>query len=161
MPEKSADLPLSCNLIDYSVLHLHTEVKNDKKFSQPLSIRPDVRFDIGKREYKTFLYCSYAIDGFEFSCGIEGSFEYSEPIEGKNFISAWWNASTMLYGIMRGVFSTTSAQAIHVAKFLPAVMLINIIKRRIGELAKQTPAEKPDQPKQVEEPLAVEGQEKR
>lgn len=159
MPEKSADLPLNCNLIDYSVLHLHTEVKNDRGFSRPLSIKPDVRFDIGKREYKTFLYCSYAIDGFEFSCGIEGSFEYSEPIEGKNFVNAWWNASTMIYGIMRGVFSTTSAQAIHVAKFLPAVMMINIIKHRVEELAKQKPDDKPDQQKQIEEPAEVKGQE--
>ena len=161
MQEKSADLPLSCKLIDYSVLHLHTEVKTDKNFSLPLSITPDIRFDIGKNEYRVFVKCVYGIDGFAFSCGIEGSFEYSEPIEGKNFVNAWWNASTMIYGIMRGVFTTTSSQAIHVAKFLPSVMMINEIKRRVGELVKQAPAEKPDQPNQIEEPPAVESHDKK
>ena len=157
MPEKSADLPLNCNLTEYSILHLHTEVKNDRNFTQPLSIKPDIRFDVGKKEYKAFVYCSYAVEGFAFSCGIEGVFEYSEPIEGKNFVNAWWNASTMIYGIMRGVFSATSAQAIHVTKFLPAVMMINEIKRRVEELAKQAPTEKSDQPKQIEEPPAADG----
>lgn len=161
MQEKSADLPLSCKLIDYSVLYLHAEVKTDKNFSLPLSITPDIRFDIGKNEYRVFVKCVYGIDGFAFSCGIEGSFEYSEPIEGKNFVNAWWNASTMIYGIMRGVFTTTSSQAIHVAKFLPSVMMINEIKRRVEELAKQAPAEKPDQPNQIEESLAVESHDKK
>lgn len=161
MPEENTNMPLSCKLIDYSVLHLHTEVKTDKKFSLPLSITPDIRFDIGKNEYRAYVKCVYGIDGFAFSCGIEGTFEYHEPIGNKNFINAWYNACTMIYGIMRGVFTTTSSQAIHVAKFLPAVMMINEIKRRVEELAKQAPAEKPDQPKQIEETPAAEGQDKK
>lgn len=160
MPEKSADLPLNCNLIKYSVLHLHTEVKTDQNFSLPLSVTPDIRFDVGKKEYRAFVKCVYGIDGFAFSCAIEGTFEYSEPIDGKNFVNAWWNACTMIYGIMRGVFTTTSSQAIHVAKFLPAVMMINEIKRRVAELAKQAPVEKPDQPKRIE-PSATENQEQK
>lgn len=134
-------LPLSCELIEYSILHLQALVGDEKTEAIPLSIRPDIRFEIGKREYRAFVHCKYSIENFAFSCGIEGDFKFGEEISNKNMIMAWYNACTMLYGIMRGIFSTSVNQAIHKSYFLPSVMMINEIQKRINCLLQKQPKE--------------------
>ena len=136
--ESTSVVPLSCELLGYSVLHLHASVQ-DKDDKIQNSIRPDIRFELGKREYKAFVLCNYAIENFVFNCGIEGDFRFGEAVSNENMINAWFNACTMLYGIMRGVFSTSVNQAIHKSLFLPSVMMINEINKRINEILKMKP----------------------
>lgn len=138
MSERPADLPLSCEIKDYSVLHIWTEVKQSDEGEKAISIRPEVRITIGERDYKAFILCNYEIDKFKFECAIEGSFRFGEPISNTNAGNAWTNACTMLYGIMRGLFSTAVSQAIHKSYYLPSVMMANFVNRRIEEQKKQS-----------------------
>lgn len=138
--ESTSAVPLSCELLGYSVLHLHASVQ-EKDEKIPNYIRPDIKFELGNREYKAFVLCNYAVENFVFNCGIEGDFRFGEAISNENMINAWFNACTMLYGIMRGVFSTSVNQAIHKSLFLPSVMMINEINNRIKEILKMKPGE--------------------
>ena len=133
----ATELPLSCELIGYSVLHIWTEVKDKDEGPKPVVIRPEVRIDLGKREYEAFILCNYEIDRFKFECAIEGTFRFGEDLTNANVGNAWTNACTMLYGVVRGIFSTAVAQAIHKTYFLPSVMMSNFINKRLAELKKE------------------------
>ena len=135
----ATELPLSCELVDYSVLHIWTEVKDKDEGLKPIAIRPEVRVDLSKkpRDYKAFILCNYEIDRFKFECAIEGTFRFGEDLTNANVGNAWTNACTMLYGVVRGIFSTAVAQAIHKTYFLPSVMMSNFINKRLAELKKE------------------------
>lgn len=133
----TTEMPLSCELVDYSVLHIWTEVQDKPEDPKPIAIRPEVRVNFGKREYKAFILCNYEIDRFRFECAIEGSFRYGEALTNANVGNAWTNACTMLYGVVRGIFSTAVTQAIHKTYFLPSVMMANFINKRLSELKKE------------------------
>lgn len=137
MSDKPADLPLSCEIKDYSVLHVWTEVKNADEGEKPISIRPEIRVTMDERDYKAFILCNYEIEKFKFECAIEGTFKFGEPLSNANIGNAWTNACTMLYGIMRGLFSSAVSQAIHKSYYLPSVMMANFVNRRIEELKKR------------------------
>jgi hypothetical protein len=139
MSDRPADLPLSCEIKDYSVLHVWTEVKKANEGEKPVSIRPEIHVAMGKHDYKVFILCNYEIDNFKFECAIEGSFKFGEPLSNSNVGNAWTNACTMLYGIMRGLFSNAVSQAIHKSYYLPSVMMANFVNRRIEELKNQAP----------------------
>lgn len=134
MQETKSETPLNCELKSYSVLCLSAVVLDDKTVEKGLRVDPNVRFDIGKSEYKAFVHCTYTVSGFDFICGIEGSFVYREPISNDNVVNAWYNACTMLYGIMRGIYTSSVAQATHEVRFLPAVMMIGEIRRKLNAL---------------------------
>ena len=150
MQETKSETPLNCELKSYSVLCLSAVVLDDKTSEKSLRVDPNVRFDIGKREYKAFVHCTYTVGGFDFICGIEGSFVYREPISNANVVNAWYNACTMLYGIMRGIFTSSVAQATHEVRFLPAVMMIGEIRRKLNALVETQKASE----SKTEQPIA-------
>jgi len=137
MEQTTKDVPLNCELKSYSVLCLNAIVGNDRLAEKPLRVDPNIRFDLGKADYFAFVHCTITVAGFEFSCGIEGQFVYKEPLSNDNVVNAWYNACTMLYGVMRGIYTSSVAQATHEARFLPAVMMINEIRRKINDLILQ------------------------
>ena len=134
MSENIQDLPLSCELLEYSVLHTWTEVTEKQQGSTPISIRPDIRVSMNEREYSAFILCEYGIDRFKFRCALDGRFRFGEPLSAENVGNAWVNACTMLYGIARGLFSNSVMQAIHKPYFLPSVMMANYVNRRLQEI---------------------------
>lgn len=148
------DLPLSCELKDYSVLHLWTEVKSKADDVKPVFIRPEIKVKLGTRDYKAFILCRYEISRFSFECAIEGTFRFGEDISNTNVGNAWMNACTMLYGIVRGIFSSAIAQAIHETHFLPSVMMANFINRRLEELKKASESKKADKDKSAKKRLS-------
>lgn len=133
----ATELPLSCELKSYSVLHLWTAVKDKPGDAKPISIKPEIHIKPGKQDYEAFIECKYEIDEFIFECAIEGTFWFVEALSNANVGNAWTNACTMLYGVVRGIFSTAVAQAIHKPYFLPSVMMANFINKRLSELKKE------------------------
>lgn len=134
MQESKNETPLNCELKSYSVVCLSAIVLDDRSASKDLEVDPNIRFKLGENEYDAFVHCTYVIGGFDFSCGVEGHFAYKEPITNENVVNAWYNACTMIYGILRGIFTTSIAQATHETKFLPAVMMIEEIKKKLNRM---------------------------
>ena len=134
MSEPIQDLPLSCELLEYSVLRTWTEVLKEPQGQKPIAIRPEIRVDMKGREYSAFILCEYGVDRFKFRCAIDGRFRFGEPLSSDNVGNAWVNACTMLYGIVRGLFSSAVMQAIHKPYYLPSVMMANYVNRRLQEI---------------------------
>lgn len=136
MSENVQELPLSCELLEYSVLHTWAEVTEKQQEPKPVAIRPDIRVTMNEHEYSAFILCEYGIDRFKFRCALDGRFRFGDPLSSENVGNAWVNACTMLYGIARGLFSASVLQAIHKPYFLPSVMMANFVNRRLQEIKK-------------------------
>lgn len=150
MSESVQELPLSCELLEYSVLHTWTEVTEAQQEQKPIVIRPEIRVNMNQREYRAFIVCEYGVDRFKFRCALDGVFRFGEPLSAENVGNAWVNACTMLYGIARGLFTSSVMQAIHKPYFLPSVMMANYVNRRLQEIKraneKKVANEKDDRP---------------
>ena len=138
MSEASKSQP-NCDIMRYSVLSLHA-TKCEEISDVSLDVRPDIRIVDGKPEYRVLLECRREVGAFSFSCAIEGEFAFHEPISQKNVLLAWVNGCTILYGIARNLYSTSAMQCVHEDLMLPAVMMIDVVKRVLEDL-KQKQAE--------------------
>ena len=139
MSETTSNLPLNCDIQQYSVLALHA-VKCKPSGKEVLEVAPDIKIVTGKPEFQVLIVCTRNIGDFSFQCAIEGSFVFHEPISANNVLNAWVNGCTILYGIARNLFSVSAMQCVHKDLMLPAVMMIDVIKRTIDDLRKKQEA---------------------
>ena len=132
MPTTSV-LPPSCDISEYSILSVRAE-RTPAENSSSFQVRPEIRFEDGKKPYDVLLTIQHIVSGFSFSCSIEGRFTFHEAISSKNVLHAWVNGCTILYGIARGLYSSAASQCIHKSLMLPTVMMVDAVRRRIEEL---------------------------
>jgi len=137
MPGQSASR-LNCEIKDYSVLSLFAGQTLNLGAEGVPETTTDMHATKGKREFEVYLRCGRKEGGFDFGCAIEGKFVFCEPITENNARLAWVNGCTILYGVMRNIYMTTSAQCIRKPLILPAAMMLDVVNRRIAEL--QAPA---------------------
>ena len=140
MTEVSNSRP-SCDITRYTVLSLHAEKCADDVSCVKPEVRPDIKIIDGKPEYQVLLECRFRASAFSFFCAIEGEFVFKEPISQKNVLHAWVNGCTILYGIARNLYSVSAFQCVHKELMLPAVMMIDVIKQTLEELAQKQAAQ--------------------
>ena len=125
-----SNLPPSCDIERYSILSLCARRCSDDTVAK-IEIRPDVKVSDGNCRYSVRLECNRIDSGFSFSCLIEADFAFHEPISQKNVMHAWVNGCTILYGILRNIYSVNALQCVHKELMLPAVMMIDVVKNTI------------------------------
>jgi len=140
MTEASNSRP-SCDITRYTVLSLHAERCADDVPCAKQEVHPDIKISDGKPEYQVLIECRFRAGTFSFFCAIEGDFIFNEPISQKNVLHAWVNGCTILYGIVRNLYSVSAIQCVHKELMLPAVMMIDVIKQTIEELAQKQAAQ--------------------
>lgn len=134
---KATDSRLSCTLSDYRIKRFAIEELREPVKDALLKIQPDACFDPGKSAYKTQLCCLYAVGGVRLDAIIEGDFVFKDPIAPNNAKHAWVNGCTVLYGILRGLYSSMSAQIAGKVMMLPTVMMVDFVNRRVQQLIKE------------------------
>ena len=132
-------LPPSCDIERYSILSLCArQCSNDTPAK--IEIRPDVKVADGDCKYGVRLECIRVDSGFSFSCLIEANFSFHEPISQKNVMHAWVNGCTILYGILRNIYSVNALQCVHKELMLPTVMMVEVVKNTIEEIRSRNSA---------------------
>jgi len=124
----------SCVLHQYRVKRLLVEECRDARSAPELRLVPNFCFQDGSKEYRTILRCEYSNGKTLFQAVIEGDFEFKEVIAHDNAMHAWVNGGTILYGILRGLYSGVTAQCVGTVDILPTVMMVDYVKQRIQEL---------------------------
>lgn len=144
----------SCVLRQYRVKRFLVEERCNQESVPDLRIVPDVCFQADSKGYRAILRCEYSNDKTLFRAVIEGEFEFKEAITQNNAIHAWVNGETVLYGILRGIYSSATAQCTGAVDVLPTVMMIDYVKCRIQELIDKTDNKetKADPPKSEKRP---------
>lgn len=132
----------SCVLRQYRVKRLLVEECRNAESIPELKIVPDFCFRADQKEYSTVLRCEYSNGKALFQAVIEGDFEFKEIIAHNNAMHAWVNGGTILYGILRGLYSGVAAQCTGTVDILPTVMMVDYVKQRIQELIDKASEEK-------------------
>lgn len=132
----------SCALRQYRIKRLLIEERRDADSKPDLKLIPDVCFRADSKEYRTVLRCEYANGKTLFQTVIEGDFEFKEVVGQSNAMHAWVNGGTVLYGILRGLYSGVAAQCTGAIDILPTVMMVDYVKQRIQELVDKASEEK-------------------
>lgn len=136
MSETTSNLPPNCDIQQYSVLALHA-VKCKPSGKDVLEVVPDIKIETGKNEYQVLIVCTRNVGDFSFQCAIDGDFVFHEPISAQNVLHAWVNGCTILYGIARNLYSVSAMQCVHKNLMLPAVMMIDVVKKTIEDLKRK------------------------
>lgn len=132
----------SCTLCKYRVKRFLFEEQRDASATTALAVVPDVSFQPDSKSYRTLLRCDYATGKTLFQAIIEGEFEFKELINQTNAMHAWVNGGTVLYGILRSLYSIASSQCTGTTDILPTVMMVDCVKQRIEQLIAKANEEK-------------------
>lgn len=135
-------LPLSCDFKKYRIDCL--EVSLQREIPDCLELKPDIAYKPGKKSYKSMLVCKYNDKGVHFFAAIQGEFEFHEALNDTSVLNAWENGVTMLYGILRGLYTPLVSQCAGLIQYLPSYMMRNAIADRIQELRKATEEKRAD-----------------
>ncbi len=133
---------LNCEIKDYSVLSIFAAVGLNLGEEPATETTTDMRVIKDGSGFDVYLRCRRKEGGFEFDCAVKGSFVFYEPITENNARCAWVNGCTILYGVIRNLYMTMSAQCLHKPLILPAMMMIDVVNKRIVELQTPTKASK-------------------
>lgn len=125
-------LPLSCELLNYTVDCLSVQRLVSRPPLEDV-IRPDFKVEDDHRCFRAMLVVRKTVDGVQFFAAIQGNFRFGEEISSANAINAWENGCTILYGVLRGLYTPLMAQCAGKVSCLPSVMMRNEVIRRINE----------------------------